>query len=112
MRNTHNIEGQVTDRVLPDPSRDTGQARITSDAVSEVLHLAELVPIVRQRLAIEPEFPDDAILASLKTIALRSNDRERMTIAFACNLGHYLGRSDDPVMALRTLVALLPPPRS
>lgn len=76
------------------------------------LHLNELVPLVRQRLGLDTAFPDDAVLASLRTIAGCSTPRERWRAAFDSNLGHWLAlQGADLNSALNTLVALLPAPR-
>ncbi len=79
---------------------------------ADVLHLAEVVPIVRQQLDVPTEFTDDAILSSLKMIAMRSSERERWRVAFDSNLARYLSiRGRDLGQALQRLLALLPPPR-
>lgn len=83
----------------------------------DILHLAELVAVVRQRLALDNSFPDDAILASLKLIAGKSSARGRYEAAFGSNLGQHLCRhpgngGSDPGQALTALVGLLPAPRS
>ncbi len=86
-----------------------GQPRAPAD----ILHLAELVPVVRTRFDLAETFPDDAILASLKTIAGQSEARERWRVAFASNLGVALSRQGrDLNTALNTLLALLPRPTS
>lgn len=80
---------------------------------AEVLHLAELVDVVRRELAIDSAFPDAAILASLQTIARRSDPRERWRAAFESNLGHWLAlKGSDLNTALGVLVALMPRPTS
>ena len=85
----------------------------SNDCVSDVLHLAELVGMVRRRFAIAQSFPDDAILASLKTIAAQSDTNARIATAFMSNLGQHLERGrPDQRTAIVTLVGLLPPPRS
>ncbi|MDX2258498.1 MAG: hypothetical protein NW205_06225 [Hyphomicrobiaceae bacterium] len=87
-------------------------AGLDRDAVLDIMHLAELVPLLRQRLAIDPAFSDDAMLASLKAIAVRSAERERWQAAFGSNLGRHIAVAHpDPTAALTTLVALLPRPR-
>lgn len=79
----------------------------------DILHLAELVPIVRERLAVDCAFPDDAILSSLRTISARSSARDRWTAAFESNLGHWLAlKGKDLNAALNGLLVLLPSPRS
>ncbi len=80
--------------------------------LADVLHLAEAVPIVRQQLGVPAEFTDDAILSSLKMIAMRTSDRERWRAAFDSNLARYLSvRGRDLGQVLQRLVALIPPPR-
>lgn len=82
-------------------------------AVHDILHLAELVPIVRERLDIDTAFPDAAILAGLKAVAAKSHTRARWQAAFNSNLGHWLAlKGDDLHASLNTLISLLPPPRS
>ncbi len=90
---------------------DTSEA--ANDASpDDILHLAELVPIVRRRLAIGADFSDDALLASLKRIASRTCQRDRWTAAFESNLALWLSsHGRDMGWALNTLIALLPPPR-
>ncbi len=79
----------------------------------DVLHLAELVPIVRERLGVPEEFGDDAILASLKMVAARSSDRDRWRAAFDCNLARFLSiKGRDMGRVLQDLIGLLPSPRS
>lgn len=81
-------------------------------SLADVLHLAELVPIVRERLDVPADFTDDSILSSLKSIATRTSDRERWRAAFDSNLARYLSiRGRDLGGALQELVALIPPPR-
>ena len=85
-----------------------------SEAIGDhdILHLAELVPILRQRLEIDAALSDDAILASLKVIAACSLPRDRWRAAFGSNLGHWLAlQGRDLNTALNTVVALLPRPR-
>jgi hypothetical protein len=80
---------------------------------ADILHLAELVPVVRGQFAVGPEFSDDAILASLRAITRWSDQRGRWRAAFNSNLGYALaigGR--DLNTALNTLLALLPRPLS
>jgi hypothetical protein len=76
---------------------------------TDILHLAELVPVVRSRLALAPTFPDDAILASLRTIAAESGTRDRWRVAFTSNIGVALASGGrDLNTALNTLIAMLP----
>jgi len=80
---------------------------------ADVLHLAELVGVVRERLNVDSAFPDAAILASLQAIASRSDPRGRWRAAFDSNLGHWLAlKGSDLNTALNTLVALMPRPVS
>lgn len=83
------------------------------EPVTSVLHLAELVPIVRNRLAIDSALPDDAILAALTTITAKSHTRARWKAAFSSNLGHWLAlKGEDLNASLTTLMSLLPLPRN
>jgi hypothetical protein len=112
----------VTDNLARKPSAFVGNAAVSFEpaatdaspvAADQILHLAELVPIVRQRLAIEDAFPDDAILAALRVIANKSHVRARWKAAFNSNLGHWLAlKRNDLHTALETVINLLPPPRS
>lgn len=89
-------------------SENVGEDRYPAD----VLHLAELVPLVRQRLNVPAEFSDDSILSSLKRIASRTSDRERWSAAFDCNLTRFLSSlGRDLGQALQDLITLIPPPR-
>ena len=79
----------------------------------DILHLAELVPVVRARFGLDEAFADDAILGSLRVIAGRSPQHERRQAAFGSNLGQTLalgGRDLDTV--LDALVATVPGPTS
>ena len=76
------------------------------------LHLMEVVPVVRQRLALDAAIPDDSVLACLAVIAKCSTPRERWRAAFDSNLGHWLALTgSDLNAALNTLVAMTPCPR-
>ncbi|MBU2582547.1 MAG: hypothetical protein KJ622_12590 [Alphaproteobacteria bacterium] len=89
-------------------SENVGEDRYPAD----VLHLAELVPLVRQRLEVPADFSDDAILSSLKRVASRTSDRERWSAAFDCNLARCLSsHGRDLGQALQDLITLIPPPR-
>ncbi|MBU1213039.1 MAG: hypothetical protein KJ587_17480 [Alphaproteobacteria bacterium] len=79
---------------------------------ADIMHLAELVPVVRERLNVPADFADDAILSSLKRVASKTSDRERWRSAFDCSLARYLSvRGRDLGHALQDLIALIPPPR-
>ncbi len=79
----------------------------------DILHLAELVPVVRERFGLADSFADDAILASLRVIATQSQPRERWRAAFSSNLGVALvAEGRDLNTALNALIALLPRPTS
>jgi len=79
----------------------------------DILHLAELVPVVRQRFELAETFADDAIFASLRMIASQSEMRERWRVAYSSNLAIALSRQGrDLNTALNTLLALLPRPTS
>lgn len=94
-------------------SREAPRAAPGPTPAHDILHLAELVPVVRQRLDVDGSFPDDAVLASLKAIAAQTSQRERWRAAFNSNLGYWLAlKGCDLNTALNTLVFLLPPPRS
>jgi len=76
---------------------------------NDILHLLELVPIVRRHLRLEKSFSDDAILASLKVLVSTGNRRTRVRIAFESSLGqHFLQQNRDLPAAVVTLLALLP----
>ena len=78
----------------------------------DVLHLNELVDIVRVRLGIDSALPDDAILVALKAITSCTQPRERWRAAFDSNLGHWLAlKGVDLNSALNMLLAMLPKPR-
>ena len=100
-------------RASPGAPAHSPQARSRDSQGLDILHLAELVPVVRATFGIEQKFSDDAILASLQTIAAATTDRERSEAAFSSNLGRYLdcsGQQRDG--GLTSLIAMLPRPRS
>ena len=77
-----------------------------------VLHLGELVPLVRARLSIGAGLHDEAILASLAAITSRSDRRERWRTAFGSSLGQWLAmRGSDLNTSLNVLMELVPRPR-
>ena len=79
----------------------------------DILHLAELVPIVRARFGLGDGFADDAILSSLRVIAANSDERQRWLAAFNSNLGRSLAsEGHDLNTALSALIALVPRPTS
>lgn len=102
------------------PENDTGAVDLRehplaggSASALDILHLAELIPVIRQRFGLDDTYPDDAVLASLRSIAAHSGSRERWQAAFRSNLGHWLGqRGTDLNTSLNTLVGLLPRPTS
>ena len=99
-------------RVQPGSSEPYDKSGIAEPEL-DILHLAELVPIIRERFRIEETFSDDAILASLKTISAESSDRGRAATAFSSNIGRYLdSNSQQPSANLAALIAMLPKPRS
>ncbi|MEQ1615558.1 MAG: hypothetical protein ABL904_22620 [Hyphomicrobiaceae bacterium] len=104
--------------ITPQPTaqRASGKARAEINRAAadlEILHLAELVPMVRERFALADSFADDAILASLRVITNHSQPRERWRAAFSSNLGIALVHEGcDLNTTLNTLLALLPRPRS
>ena len=100
-------------RVRPDAPDLSPQRQDAEEQVLDILHLAELVPLVRAKFAVERNFSDDAILASLQSITAVTSDRERSEAAFQSNLGRYLDCSDQHRDAgLPALIAMLPRPRS
>ncbi|MEM7750326.1 MAG: hypothetical protein AAF346_18905 [Pseudomonadota bacterium] len=104
---------KVEGRARPGSSGPAVGRPDSDEQAYDILHLAELVPIVRKRFYIEQKFSDDAILASLKTIAAASTDRERSSVAFTSNLGRYLDSSSQRKEAgLAALIAMLPRARS
>ena len=79
----------------------------------DILHLAELVPVVRARFGLGDDFTDDAILSSLRVIAATSDQRQRWLAAFNSNLGRSLATDGrDLNTALSALIALVPRPTS
>ena len=93
----------------PEPSHQLD----SDEAGLDILHLAELVPVVREKFGIEQNFSDDAILASLQTITAAGSDRARSEAAFTSNLGRYLDCSGQSREAgLTALITMLPGPRS
>ncbi len=115
---THRVRPQyIPNGVSEQPARHLQSVPAQSNPpitpVADILHLAEAVPFIRERLDVPVEFTDDAILSSLKTIAAKSTDRDRWRAAFDSNLARYLSiRGRDLGSALQELVALMPPPRS
>jgi len=95
-----------------------GDADLTGEpcdgaSLGTVLHLHELLPVVRERLRLGSHLTDEAVLASLAAITSRSVPRERWKVAFNSALGRFLAtRGSDLASALGLLMALLPPPRS
>lgn len=80
------------------------------DIPVDVAELAELVPLLRKRLALGA-LSDDAILASLVAIARRPTDETRWHAAEASTLGQQLAvESGDLHSDLVTLISLLPQP--
>lgn len=85
------------------------QRKAAPALVLDILHLAELVPVVRQRFALADTFADDPFLASLRGISSQTLSRERWRAAFGFNLGIALiAKGRDLNTALNTLIALLP----
>lgn len=76
-----------------------------------VSQLAALIPALRKRLSIGPAFSDDALLASLVSIARYPSHEARWHAAEASTLGQHLAaNSVDKHRNLVTLIALLPKP--
>lgn len=86
-------------------TRDTDMAA-AAQAIT-FLQLLELVPVVRRRLGLEPNFSDDAIMAGLKSIARCTTKHARAEALLASELGSHLGRNHDLPAAMATLLALL-----
>jgi|GEM_PF-4980769 len=81
--------------------------------VLEPSSLAQLVPLVRDRLKLDSTFPDEAVLASLQAIAAAASPHERWGAAFHTSLGHWLGlKAADLNAALTLLLGLLAEPTS
>ena len=100
-------------RVHPGSSSSRPAEYQVGEPSFDILHLAELVPVVRMRFGIDEMFSDDAILSSLKLISTVSSDRDRAAVAFTSNLGRYLDiKRQQPPADLAALVAMLPRPRS
>ena len=96
-----------------DRGRAGGRPRAARAPPADILHLAEAVSVVRQRLSIGAELADTHVLASLRAIATGTTPRERWLAAFNSTLGHWLAlRGTDLNTALNTVIALVPPPRS
>ena len=83
----------------------------TPPARINVEYLAGIVPVVRRRVAIAPSFSDEAILASLTTIASRSTYEARWRAGEASTLGLFLASHGKDLKAcLTTILTLLPKP--
>ena len=92
---------------------DVGSYEAASTSPLDILHLAELVPVVRARFGLGDDFTDDAILSSLRVIAATSDQRQRWLAAFNSNLGRSLATDGrDLNTALSALIALVPRPTS
>ncbi len=79
----------------------------------DILYLAELVPVVRARFGLDADFPDDAVLASLRSIAVHSDSRERWQAAFRSTLGRWMAQNGrDLNTSLNITLGLLPRPTS
>ena len=99
--------------VFPDPNHFVDVEPDRDADSPDVLHLAELVPVLRSKLAIGADFSDDAILSSLKIIASRSSHRERWHAAFLSNLAIWFSSQGRELShALKTVLGALPPPRN
>lgn len=115
---TRRVRPQYLQATNPDGTPRRNNPVIFSETVgkdrypADIMHLAELVPVVRQRLDIPADFSDDTILSSLKRIASRTSDRERWRAAFDSNLARYLSSCGrDLANSLQELITLIPPPR-
>ena len=106
--------GGFTPVEMPNARIKSGHERdmACQDAVEgaeDILHLIELVPIVRSRLKIKSAFSDDAIFASLKKIVQCATQSGRRRAAFKSQLGlHLCHKGQDLSAAIVKLLALLP----
>jgi hypothetical protein len=104
-------------RAKPAPAKAAGPqgggANRPAPTQVNVEYVAELVPILRRRLDIAPTFSDEAILASLASIATRTSHQDRWRAASGSTLGLWLSSHGKELnAALITILALLPkPPR-
>ncbi len=83
----------------------------TPDTPVNVSRLATLIPELRRRLPIGPSLSDEALLASLVSIARHTSEEARWRAAEASTLGQHLAvSSKDKYRDLVTLIAVLPKP--
>jgi len=79
---------------------------------SKFIHLAELVPFLRQRLGLDHSLTDYELLESLKAIAMPSARQDRWRVAFGSVIGRALSeRGTDLNTALNIILTALPSPR-
>ena len=99
--------------VRPGSSNGRSAESQISESSFDILHLAELVPVVKQRLGIDETLSDDAILGGPKLIGAVTFDLDRADVASTSNLKYYLGNKvQQPSADLEALFAMLPQSRS
>ena len=104
---------QQESRIRPDSSnRQSAESEIGESSV-DILHLTELVLVVRHTLGTVETLSDDAILGGPKLIGAVTLDLDRADVASTSNLKHYLGNKvQQPYADLAALSAMLPQSRS
>ncbi|AHB50149.1 hypothetical protein W911_09270 [Hyphomicrobium nitrativorans NL23] len=94
--------------------RGVGRRDVSETAPSapvNVSRLAALIPDLRRRLPIGTALSDEALLASLVSIARHTSEEARWRAAEASTLGQHLAvGSRDKYRDLVTLIAVLPKP--
>ncbi|HRN84540.1 MAG TPA: hypothetical protein PK857_06945 [Hyphomicrobium sp.] len=94
--------------------RGIGRRELTdasSTAPVNVSRLAAMIPELRRRLPIGPVLSDEALLASLVSIARHTSEEARWRAAEASTLGQHLAVSSrDKYRDLVTLISVLPKP--
>ncbi len=114
----HRCETEFIDRRHPEgrgigygvPDRCTDGPNLGDP--SNVMHLAELVPFLRQRLGLDHSLSDYELLESLKAIAMPSARQDRWRVAFGSVIGRALSeRGTDLNTALNIILTALPSPR-
>lgn len=84
-----------------------------TDPADTVLHLAELIPVVRSRLHLNDTVDDAVILQGLSAVSAQVSRRDRWRAAFGSELGRRLAdQGCDLNTSLNVVVGLVPPPRS
>lgn len=104
---THYIQ-RLSQIISGKRARAKGAVSGHADAPVDLQELAELVPLLRRRIALG-SMSDDAILASLVAIARHPTDEGRWYAAETSTLGQQLAvESEDLHRDLVTLISLLP----